>query len=300
MDVSSQQVGEPDAALNPTVSVLIPAYNAAETLERAVKSVRAQTHPVHEIIVADDGSTDGTAELASSLGCTALALPKANGAVARNKAFEASTGDFVFLLDSDDEWLPRKVEAHLEAYQDPNVPFIVDPSRRVRPDGSERGLNSEGPRAFLSWEQWVDGRYWSCGSAISARREAWEKIGGFNPSLNALQDIDFLIRAAHANGPGLHLEECLTRYHLSEGGVSRSKEWREAVLDGILKSCPFLLPEHAQSLRRVVALRNALIAPPSHFLAEMRWGKVPLNDRVVLTAFLLSLERALRQAFKKK
>ena len=95
----------------PLVSVVIPVYNGEEVLERAIKSVLSQTYPNIELIVVDDGSTDGTGEVAKRFPeVNYLRHTKnINASSARNTGIKAASGDFIALLDSDDEWLPRKV-----------------------------------------------------------------------------------------------------------------------------------------------------------------------------------------------
>jgi glycosyltransferase involved in cell wall biosynthesis len=100
----------------PRFSVVIPTHNRAADLVKAVRSVWDQTYPAHEIIVVDDGSTDDTAQVAKSLaegGPAVRYLRQTNqgAAAARNRGIRAATGDWIALLDSDDTWLPRKLEA---------------------------------------------------------------------------------------------------------------------------------------------------------------------------------------------
>src|SRR5690606_30533076 len=98
-------------SLLPGVSVVIPTYNRRRLLARAVDSVLAQTVPVDEIIVVDDGSDDGTAEmLAERYGERVIHVPQANAVVsaARNRGLAMARGAFFALLDSYDAWLPRK------------------------------------------------------------------------------------------------------------------------------------------------------------------------------------------------
>jgi GT2 family glycosyltransferase len=100
------------------VSVVIPTYNRARLLPVAVQSALGQTHPDVEVLVADDGSTDGTRELvagtwAGDARVRYLHQPNAGVAAARNLALRAAQGDFVALLDSDDSWFPWKLELQL-------------------------------------------------------------------------------------------------------------------------------------------------------------------------------------------
>ena len=105
----------------PTVSCIVPAYNAEEHLGEALESILAQTHPPFEVIVSDDGSTDGTAAVAEAYApaVTLLRLPENRGqATARNFGVSTARGDLVAFLDADDLWHPEKLAAqvaHLEA-----------------------------------------------------------------------------------------------------------------------------------------------------------------------------------------
>ena len=104
----------------PAVSVIIPAYNAAATLERALASVAKQTLSGIEILVVDDGSTDATPEILARMAAAdrrLRILTQANGGVARarNAAIGAATGEWVATIDADDIWHPRKLELqHLQ------------------------------------------------------------------------------------------------------------------------------------------------------------------------------------------
>lgn len=94
------------------ISVVIPAYNAAGSIEAAIQSCIQQSLPAHEIIVIDDASTDGTLHLAKQFKqVTTISLPQNSGpSSARNKGWNIATGDIIAFLDSDDTWLPDKLE----------------------------------------------------------------------------------------------------------------------------------------------------------------------------------------------
>ena len=99
------------------ISVIIPTYNRHVLLERAVMSVLKQTRPADEIIIIDDGSTDGTPELIPKKFPQILYYRQENKGVsaARNAGIEKSSGDWIAFLDSDDAWLPRKLEYQQKA-----------------------------------------------------------------------------------------------------------------------------------------------------------------------------------------
>jgi glycosyltransferase involved in cell wall biosynthesis len=102
--------------MNPRFSVIIPAFNSATTLARAIESVRAQSWPVHEIIVVDDGSTDATAEVARQFGDAVRLIRQKNSgvSVARNAGAAAATGNWLAFLDADDWYSPDRIRLHAE------------------------------------------------------------------------------------------------------------------------------------------------------------------------------------------
>jgi len=99
-----------------TISVVIPAYNAAEYIGRAIDSVLAQTRRPDEIIVVDDGSTDDTASIVETYGSQVRLIRQENTGVsaARNTGIDAATGEWIAFLDGDDEWLKEKLQLQVE------------------------------------------------------------------------------------------------------------------------------------------------------------------------------------------
>jgi glycosyltransferase involved in cell wall biosynthesis len=114
--------------VTPRFSVVIPAFNSAATLARAIESVRAQAWPAHEIIVVDDGSTDATAEVAASFGeaVRLIRQPNSGVSVARNAGATAATGDWLAFLDADDWYAPDRLKLHAEwIAEDPALDFLT-------------------------------------------------------------------------------------------------------------------------------------------------------------------------------
>jgi glycosyltransferase involved in cell wall biosynthesis len=102
---------------NPLVSVVIPAHNARTTLERALRSVVAQTYSHFEVVIVDDASVDDTADLARSFPGLDIRVERldsqSGAAAARNRGIEVSRGEFIAFLDADDEWTPEKTALQL-------------------------------------------------------------------------------------------------------------------------------------------------------------------------------------------
>jgi GT2 family glycosyltransferase len=125
-------------AAAPRVSVIIPTYNRADLVCRAIDSALAQTHPDIEIIVVDDGSTDATPGRLAAYGARIRVLRQPNAGVcaARNNGIALAGGEFIAFLDSDDEWLPWKLRAQIAAFrQHPQLEFVSSDAMVVDRDG---------------------------------------------------------------------------------------------------------------------------------------------------------------------
>lgn len=189
----------------PAVSVVVPAYNAAWCIRRAVDSVLAQTFTDFELIVVDDGSTDDTPAVLNTYGDRLCLVRKPNGGLssARNAGIEAARGRYVAFLDADDWWLPEKLRRQIALMEaDPALVFCSTAARIESPDGDVLGEwacgNSPLPtlEAIFATNAHVAGS----GSAVVARRDAFARTGGFDERLRSLEDIDMWMRLAAIGG----------------------------------------------------------------------------------------------------
>jgi glycosyltransferase involved in cell wall biosynthesis len=195
----------------PAVSVLIPTYNRASFLPGTLASVFEQTIPVHEVLIVDDGSTDNTAELVASLfaqhpewerKCRYLRQENQGKSVALNRALDVATGEWLAFLDSDDRWLPEKLEWQFRAlreFPDCRACFTETSlgefrkKRHMHPqhivqDGSPIGrLRDPSPLYVPEFP----GTYMQ---TVVVRRDAMQAFGKFDPRLRLGQDADFLFR----------------------------------------------------------------------------------------------------------
>ena len=180
------------------VSAVIPCYNYGKYLARAIDSILAQTHPVSEIIVVDDGSSDNTREVATSFADRVRYIFQENHgrASARNTGIRAATGDWIALLDADDRWLPDKIELQFQALASrPDAVLVYTSVWCEDPDGSGFVFPATDPRRL-----WPALRYANCitGSASAAliRRDVLIAEGGFNETLRECEDWDCWVRLA--------------------------------------------------------------------------------------------------------
>jgi len=199
------------APVNTKVSAIIPVFNRAETLIRALDSVAAQTRPPDEVIVVDDGSTDGVEEIIARHYPGVRVIRQANAGVssARNRGIAAASGEWIALLDSDDEWRPRKLERQMQALAEKPGYHLCHTNEIWIRNG--RRVN-EGKRHKKSGGH----IFYKClplcvisPSSVVIRRELLRELGGFDESLPVCEDYDLWLRIC-ARHPVLFVEEALT------------------------------------------------------------------------------------------
>ena len=214
------------------ISVVIPAYNAEKHIARAIESVLAQTRPAEEIIVVDDGSSDGTAEVVRSFGDKVILIqqPNAGVSVARNKGIEHATGDWIAFLDSDDEWLPEKLKLqseHLSRNPDLRWTFTNmswDKERRgfVKPIHPTDHLNKNAIDAecFEDYLTAYTQSFFASTITLMIHRSVFDSVGLFEPGMKRAQDNDLWYRIAYQYPKVGYLSEPLAIYHLDTPGSS--------------------------------------------------------------------------------
>lgn len=171
------------------VSVIIPARNRADRIGSALQSVARQSICPHEVIVVDDGSSDGTSEIARDLGVTVLRNERSKGAAeARNRGVEHASSSIIAFLDSDDEWEPDHLKRSLEALRD-HV-FVTSPM--IDSFGRARG-NLTGRTVAINHESLFFPENAVCTSTVVARRDAIRTAGGFR-TFDRAEDLDLWIR----------------------------------------------------------------------------------------------------------
>ncbi|WP_299819412.1 glycosyltransferase [uncultured Jannaschia sp.] len=183
----------------PLVSVVIPTWNRAALVAQAASSVLAQTWRDLELLVVDDGSTDGTAERLARIGDPRLrVIRQSNGGVARarNRGVAEARGAWIAFLDSDDLWRPEKLARQMALMLPlpPRVGFCHTGLEIAGPEGSV--AHRAGPSGHIFDAALLDNPVRAPTSSGLVRREAVAAIGGFDPSLPAIEDWDWLQRVA--------------------------------------------------------------------------------------------------------
>lgn len=184
------------------ISVIIPAYNRAPTLRRAIESVLRQTAQELEVIVVDDASTDASAEIARGVEdprVRCITHPSnRGGAVARNTGIMAAAGDYLAFLDSDDEWLPEHLADSLAFLQEHAADGVFGSFFLVEREGQVATCVCKDRSEKLSMAEYIwsgDRRGDARTSTFVFRREAIRAIL-FDPELRKHQDWDLAIRFA--------------------------------------------------------------------------------------------------------
>jgi glycosyltransferase involved in cell wall biosynthesis len=247
------EVAELPAA--PTFSIVIPAYQAAETIAAALDSALGQVHPAHEVIVVDDGSTDDLEDVLEPYLDRIAVVHKANGgaASARNRGAEAASGEFIAVLDADDRFHPRRLEALAElAVARPDLDLITTDTRMVV-DGEVAGrFHEKNPFAVEAQRLAI---LESCfvGGWPAVRRSRLRAIGGFDESLPIAHDWDCWARLILDGARAGLVDRPYYDYTLREGSLTSSRvaslRDRVRLLEKAAEN-PALLPEDRPTLAR--------------------------------------------------
>jgi glycosyltransferase involved in cell wall biosynthesis len=182
-----------------SVTVVIPCFNYARFIREAVDSALAQTVPPLEVIVIDDGSTDGTPEVmatyASDPRVRYLGQENRGLSAARNAGIHAARGEFIALLDADDRWKPEKLSRQLDKFTEETVGLVYC-GREVFDENGVQDLNlADGSKCKHALE-WLTITTLFCPSSVIIRRRCFTEHGGFDESLRKVEDREMWIRLA--------------------------------------------------------------------------------------------------------
>ena len=182
-----------------TISVIIPAYNAAHWLPRAIRSVLAQTHPATEVVVVDDGSTDDTAAVCAEFSRDVKYVRRENGGLsaARNTGLAATSGEWFLSLDADDALYPQALEVLAAKAQTSAAGVVYGFVLQRREPAVETRLHSL-PYAVGEPPAPAKAAFWwtpvsTLGSAL-IRRSLNDSIGGFDESFRQVEDAEYWLR----------------------------------------------------------------------------------------------------------
>ena len=183
-------------ALSPLVSVIIPTYNRRYCLGRAIDSVVSQTYTDFELIVVDDGSTDGTLDLLQDYGGRIRVMQQRNSGVsaARNAGIRAAKGTFIALLDSDDCWMAQKLEKQVAFFNTiPDAQICQTQELWIRNGKRVNPKKRHQKYSGMIFEKTLPLCLVSP-SAVMIRKSLFDEVGLFDESLPACEDYDLWLR----------------------------------------------------------------------------------------------------------
>ena len=255
----------PDKSVRPLISVVIPAYNAERTIGETLRSVRSQTCTAIEIIVVDDGSTDGTRVLVESLAAEdtrirLLSQQNTGVAAARNLGWKDAHSDLIAFIDADDLWAPTKLERQLAVMQAEGektglvYTWFVIINQRSRVLWLVKGRDIKGDvlaECFL-------GNFIGHSSSPLVRRSALIEAGGFDSGLHhagahGCEDILLYFRIARRYHFGL-VPEYLTGYRVVAGRMSSDRHRMLRSFELVADEMRLLYPESSRSIQRGLRL----------------------------------------------
>lgn len=212
-----------DRTAPPAVSIILPTYQRAALIGRAIASVLAQTVADFELLVVDDGSTDDTAATVARIADPRLRYLRGErnrgAGAARNLGIRESRAPLLAFQDSDDEWVPTRLARHLAVLADaPAVGVVYSDMERLHVDGRRAYFPSPDVEPGRLLDP-ATGFYQVCGIGIQStliRREWLAAVGGFNEAFPALEDLELFVRLSRATRFH-HIREPLVRYHETDG-----------------------------------------------------------------------------------
>ncbi|HET8955197.1 MAG TPA: glycosyltransferase family A protein [Solirubrobacterales bacterium] len=246
----------------PSFAIVITAYEAAGTIAAAVESALAQTRPAEELIVVDDGSDD---DLAGALApymdrIELVRRENGGGAAARNTGAEAARSDFMAVLDADDAYHPRRLEAIAALAEERPELDLVTTDARLLAQG--KAVGTFATYTPFVWENQRTAIFWTCfvGGWPAIRLSRLEAIGGFDEQMRIAYDWDCWLRCILDGAAAGFVEEPYYDYVLHQGSLSASRApslWERARLLEKAQDNPNLREDERPELKRALRMHRS-------------------------------------------
>jgi glycosyltransferase involved in cell wall biosynthesis len=248
----------------PLVSVVIPTYNRASLIQKAIGSVLAQTHTQFELIIADDGSDDETKQVVLSINDPRIIYTRLehSGHIGnvRNAGARAGKGEWLAFLDSDDQWLPHKLETQLNALIATGKTWCYSKYELMNEQGETLPVKAGSYRPLSGWitEQVLNNDANVGISTVLVNRKAFESINGFSSDtrLRYRGDFEFVLRLS-LTGEAVALPNLLVRMLEHHGRVTASLP--DAYERSAIPYTIFLEQQSIQKFTRIAKRRQAYL-----------------------------------------
>ncbi len=220
---------------SPLVSVVIPAFNAERFLSEAIESVLAQTYAPVETIVVDDGSADRTVDVARSFdGVTLVEQENAGPSAARNRGFAACNGAVIAFHDADDVMPIDKLEIQVgRLLAEPETECVLGTQELIVEDGAALPFWAEGstaPAVLPNRPAELRDEPQVHPMTMVVRRQAFERVGGFDESMRSGEDLDWMLRAAETGLGIARLHDVVLRRRVHAASITQDAELGRAGL----------------------------------------------------------------------
>ncbi len=236
--------------INPMVTVIIPAYNAAEFLPAAITSVQQQTCSDWELLIINDGSTDDTVAVVRQYQeidhCIHLIHQLNQGvSTARNLGIEKSKGQIIAFLDADDQWFPDKLQQHLQHFQShPRLGVSFSQVEILNQSGESTGQVSSSRLTDLNPEYLLSENPTTTTSNWVVRKEVFAQVGGFSSDMSYSEDLEWLLRVICTGVWEIAgINQVLTRYRTSSAGLSSNLYRMETGWNQLVEKAKIYAPQ---------------------------------------------------------
>jgi glycosyltransferase involved in cell wall biosynthesis len=251
------------------VTTVIPTHDRPEQLQRAIKSVESQTHGPIELLVIGSSKTPSISDLIIDADVMSARYLDANAdspASARNKGIKEANSDYIAFLDDDDEWLPSKIEDQLKKMESSGRGVCHTGVKIVGPEGNLRSTKRPTKEGNVTKSLFTEGPYGTL-SAVMVRKDAAERINGFDENLITGEDGDFYIRLSQHTGFCTIPEPLVIKHAGGHSHVSDSVET-------IRKDNRYLIDKHQTLARQYGQSCERDMISGLHF----RTGRVAANQ----------------------
>jgi len=291
---------------NPTVSIIIPTYNRAHLIGRVIQSVLNQIYQDFEIIVVNDGSTDNTKEVIRKFQerderIKYIKHNKNKGAsAARNTGIKAARGKFIAFQDSDDEWLPEKLEKQMKVFENApeKVGVVYTDMWRIMRNKRKCYFSSPmiTPEDGIIYKQALDYKVMNIGIGTAViKREVFEKVGMFDEDFPRFIDLEFFIRVSKYYY-FYHLSEPLVNYFDADEGISANTKAlitaRKLILEKYFKDIERdkkVLAKHYLGIAAALCINGEIENGEIYFAKAFKTYPDIKRDRNLLSKYYFSI-----------
>ena len=292
----------------PKVSIIIPTYNRAKLLSRAIKSVLDQTFKDFELFIVDDGSTDNTKEVVREFQKRDSRIKyiwqENSGAPARpkNTGIKNAKGNYIAFLDDDDEWLSEKLEKQLELFEglESDLGFVGCNILVINESNKKIWREYKIPRysSQIFFEELLEGNFILTSSSIMIKKEVLDKIGLFDENLKFADDWDLWLRIAKKYRFDF-VPEFLIKYYIHEGSITPNlpplKEAREFEFSftkykSDYEKYPFVYSIHLRKLASRYCASSQMNKGRKYYIKSIKTNPLNLKSYFYLFLSLLGAE----------